>query len=547
MKKIKEKLKEYKLTLIVAISIMIVAITLAWVFLGKGIKIKTYANDYYRFKYDDTWKITNKKELEIDLDNSNKGNLHIEVIKLKDEEKYNDIDQMIDNLVYQINAQNKDYNLITQSADKITKKEIAGYKLLYENNSNQVLITIYKEDNKLVIFNYESKDKYFDILLDSVQNIIYNFEIKDDNYSLNTKPQVETKAISYTANDSLDQKIKENKNYALANNNYEVFYELPSIFKLTAYDSKIGTFEYKIDSGKINITTNVYNYNIYDYVNSEKETGNIYGLFKAIKNDTENYSNFKDSLDEIKINNYKGYIYEVSYNQKDIKSQNYVIAIALNKNHIFHINIESQNIDISKKLIDSIKITKVTNYASYITKTIKDDNFIIELKRINNLNNTEDLLTFKIPSKYKERDLKTNIYTERNFGLNYDEENETFQYNVKIVLTSNYIDLDSQLKLLNSNVNYYKIYGDVKELTFLKNQMFNNQNFSIYESQFSKKDYLYKEGKDKKEFQVNEKVLINELESGGYIVVIVDGNNAEVSDELLNEITNFNIEKKESK
>ncbi len=544
MKKIKKLLKEYKLSLIIAIGIMIVMIGVISIFLIKDIKVRTYANDYYRFKYDETWKIKTKKESTIDLTN-NKSSLHIEIMKLNNEEKYNDLNSMIDNLIYQINKQNKDYNLITKQESKVTKKEIAGYKLLYENKNQQALITIYKDNDKLVIFNYESSDKYFDILLDSVQNIIYNFELKNNNYALNTKRNVKTKALKYETNDSLDQEIKEDNDYEIASNNYEVSYSLPKIFKLTSFDSKIGTFEYKTENGRINLTTNVYNYNIYDYVDSQKETNNIYSSFKVYKNDQENYSDFKDSLEEITLNNYKGYIYKVSYSQKETKTESYIIVLALNKNHIFHINLESKNISITKKLIESIKIKKAINYASYIKKNSQDDNLIIELKRINNLNDsTCDFVTFKIPDKYIERDLKNNIYAERNFGLNYDEENEAYQYNIKISLTSNYMNLDSQINLLNSNINYYKTYGDVKELTFIKEQMFNNQNFNVYESKYIKRDYLYKDGKDKKDYPVNEKVLINKLESGGYLVIVVDGNNVEIDDNLLNEITNFQIETK---
>ena len=42
-------------------------------------------------------------------------------------------------------------------------------------------------------------------------------------------------------------------------------------------------------------------------------------------------------------------------------------------------------------------------------------------------------------------------------------------------------------------------------------------------------------------FKVNEKVLIYELENGGMLIITIDGNNKEIEDNMLNELTDITI------
>ena len=163
MKKIIDKLKKYKLIIIIALIIVIIGTTLIFTLNGKNIDMYAFNNNYYDFNYDKTWQVKDKSDLSVSLNNKNKASLNIELINIDDEYKYSDLSDIIDDLLYTINSQNSDYKLISKKEDKVTKLEYSGYKLLYENDESQAMITILKSGDKVVVFNYEALNKYFDI------------------------------------------------------------------------------------------------------------------------------------------------------------------------------------------------------------------------------------------------------------------------------------------------------------------------------------------------------------------------------------------------
>ena len=440
MKKIIKILKKYHLAFLIAAIIAAIGTILVLMLVDKKINTKTFENNYYTFNYDTKWSITNKSNSMVKLKNDDKATLNVEIVQMDDEYKYSNISDFIDDILYDINDQNKEYKLISQKDSKITKSSYDGYKFLYESDSSQVMITIAKTGDKVIIFNYEAKNKYFDILLDSVQNIIYNFKLKPDTFDLSYKISVDTNNIAYSKNDSLVSKIKELKTYEIANSNYYVNYSIPDIFRMTSFDSKSGTFDYKENNNRITLNTYIFNFNIYDYVDSSKEYSNIYSDYSYVKKDSDKYLNFVDGTSEFNIGKYKGYIYKISYTTTEYVKNDidaYIIAIALNKNHILRIKVEGTNIKVPKELIDSIKINSVRNYSSYITRNIDNGNLLVELKRFVNYNYNEyESLKLKLPDKYREIDKQGNIYSDRYFGLNYDSNNEVYQYNVHYKFTT---------------------------------------------------------------------------------------------------------------
>lgn len=541
MKKILDLFKKYKTAILVALMVIILGLVFVFIFMNRKININTYNSKYYTFNYDEKWKIVKKSDSIINLKNSNKASLSIKIITLNDEYKYSDISEIIDNLLYTISSQNKSYKLISKIDSKVTKKLYKGYRLLYENNSSQVMIVVTKIGDKIVLFNYEAKNKYFDILLDSVHNIIYNFRIKSDTFKLNYKLSVDTENINYSSNDKLKEKLKNTKKYDIASQNYAINYSLPSIFKLTSMDSSMGMFSYSDDdNNEISITTNVFNSNIYDYVDSSKSYDTIYSDYSNIKSKNKK---FTDKISEFKMGKYDGYIYKVSY--KDPKLvEAYTIAIAINKNHIFLIKIEGKNIKIPERLIKLIKINSITNYSSYVKKNTSNGISIVELKRFMDYNYKRyDSIKVKLLEKYKEEDMDNNVYSDRYFGLNYDYNNEVYQYNIHYILSSTSYPIDSQIEVVNSNMDSYKSYGEIEQMTAHGIKNLNGKNFLLYDGSFYNKEKLYN-GSDKSVlYKTYRKMLIYELENGGCLSIIVDGNNIEIDDNILNELSNFEITK----
>ena len=215
IKNIIEVLKKYKISVYIALSIIIVGsigLVLLNSFSSSKSKIKTYENENYILKYDRSWKLKEEEKNHLALSHNKNAKLDIEIIDLKDETKYSSIEDLIEEIVYNIEKQNPNYNLISKKETTLSRYDFKGYKLLYENKSSQVMISIYKKSDKLVMINYESDNEYFDILLDSVHNIIYNFDTKEKVYDLSNKITLNTSDVTYSTNEELDKTFEKTEN-----------------------------------------------------------------------------------------------------------------------------------------------------------------------------------------------------------------------------------------------------------------------------------------------------------------------------------------------
>lgn len=166
MKKIKEKWKIILFIIVLILSLLIVILY----FNSKKVEIKNYQNDYYKIKYDTTWNLKNDK-----LEHK-KSKSRIKVSYKVLDQSYIDIElkDIINDLLYSIEKQNKDYEKIMQ---KKIDNPYEGYQVLYEDNDVQSLVTIYKKDNVLLFITFNADSEYFDILIDNVETILNSVEI----------------------------------------------------------------------------------------------------------------------------------------------------------------------------------------------------------------------------------------------------------------------------------------------------------------------------------------------------------------------------------
>lgn len=166
MKKIKEKWKIILFIIVLILSLLIVILY----FNSKKVELKNYQNDYYKIKYDTTWNLKNDK-----LEHK-KSKSRIKVNYKVLDQSYIDIElkDIINDLLYSIEKQNKDYKKIMQ---KKIDNPYEGYQVLYEDNDVQSLVTIYKKDNVLLFIIFNADSEYFDILIDNVETILNSVEI----------------------------------------------------------------------------------------------------------------------------------------------------------------------------------------------------------------------------------------------------------------------------------------------------------------------------------------------------------------------------------
>lgn len=533
-------LKNNKLVIIV----MLITIFIGCFFINilfhshSSIKTKLYKNEELTFKYDSSWHIASDDVNNIILSNSEKANLVIKLLDLEDEYKYSEIEDLSQDLLYTINNQNKNYKLISKKEDKITGNLYDGYKMLYENEDSQVMVVVAKNLSQLIVFIYESENEYFDILLDSVQSIIYNFKIAPVNFDLKNNITLNIEKIIYSNENNLN--IQDEDNYEIANSNFLVNYSIPSIFKLTSFNSTMGFFS--DDNDKINLITNIYNVNVFDYLDKNNSNG-VYSNFDLIRNNSEEYKNFKEQLGDIEISGYKSYVYKVSYTGNQ-EYENYYLIIPIYKNRIFVARFQAINFKISENLIKSFKINSVKNYASYVNSFV-NNKLYAELKRFIGYNYNEyNLLTLELPTSYREISKNDNIYTNRYFGNNYDKNNDTYQYEIRYRLSDCNSTLESEIDLIDSYNSYYQRNGSYKKLAYIGERVLNGKKFKIYDAGYSKIGLLYNSENEEILYYVYEKVLISELENGGYLIIVIDGNNVQINDQILNDVSIFNIENK---
>jgi len=163
-----------KKALIIAILLFIIGLSIFFI-LNDKVKIKNYQNSNFKVSYDTTWKIKNDKEELYLIHKKTNSELRIQCKLLEANNIDTSLNDVIDDIIFSIERQNKDYVLINRETDISDKYE--AYSYLYEKNDEQVLVNIYKKDAKLIIAYYEAKSKYYDIVLDSVNIILDSLEI----------------------------------------------------------------------------------------------------------------------------------------------------------------------------------------------------------------------------------------------------------------------------------------------------------------------------------------------------------------------------------
>ena len=160
------KLKNKMLYLWGSVILFLLLILILTYFIVKGNKvgINTYKNDYYTFRYDSTWKLSNKKDTTYLTHKSSKGEISITYKKLDTYLIDVDLKDIISDITYEIEKQNKGYKLINRS-----NNENGSYELLYEKDNEESLVYIYKQDNIILFIYYNTSNTYFDITMESYE------------------------------------------------------------------------------------------------------------------------------------------------------------------------------------------------------------------------------------------------------------------------------------------------------------------------------------------------------------------------------------------
>lgn len=542
LKKLKKFIKVRKVSVVTSLIVVFMGIVGMFIFtLVNNNFEKRVSEKNYVLKYDKSWKIEKMDSESVTLKHKgSKSLLKIEMVSLAMEYQYSTIEELIDEVLYNIERENKEYKLISKIEDNFTKNKYKGYKMLYENNNRQVMVATYKKSDKLIIITYEADDSYFDILLDSVHNIIYNFDYVDEKFALGSEIKLSISSVDYSRNQKVEELLSKTKNYEIASDNYEVEYSIPDNFKLGALNTRNNNFDFEgVSNGSIRLNTFILNRNIYEYLDEDSKLG-LYSGYNVYRRD-EKYKSFKEDITKLK-SNYKAYIYKNSYKKDKDVYENIELVYALNKNHVFVVKITSSKVGIPEKLVNLVKIKRSKNYASYV-KGVKSDNYLVgELKRFNDYKKEKiDNITIKLPDKYEEYDKDNNLYEERYYGVNYSSSKEIYDYDVRYRLTSNYIDdIDRQVEIINGM--FKTAYGRCDELTRSGEFTVNNKKVVVYDGGYTDLGGIMFTDINRYEYYVTKKALFYEVASGGYLIIEISGNGVDITDEIVNEVSNFSVD-----
>lgn len=544
----KKDFKQYKvlmISVVIVVFLGLVCFMIINMLFKNGFIVKDVNKKNYSFQYNKSWNVVKLGDNDVILKHNNDGKIIIQLSDIINKYDYLTIDEIIDETLYSIEKQNLNYKLLYKDNVTLTKDKYRGYKLLFENKNNQLMVVLFKKGNKLIMVSYEANNNYFDILLDSVNSIIYSLDIKNEEFSLKNSLKVKTSKIKFLSNDKFDKIFNKQKSYEIAKNNYLVKYRIPSNFIQREINSSYGYFNLEYDNGSIDIMVDVLNENIYEYIDENSKNG-LYKNYDSYK-DNKKYSNFKQNLEYIDRKN-NSYIYKNSYNYKKDSTEYYEnveLMYTLENNHMLRVSIKSKCLPITKKMIDMIKIDSFKNYSSYI-KIEKNNNFLIgRLKRFSDYHkNKVDLITINVSDNYEEYDMNKNIYLDRYYRYGFNDKLNVYDYDVHYKLTT--LSSDTVVNNINSMLGNLE-YDDLKILTYSGDLTLNEKKFIVYDSSYTDISDIMFSKSDRKRYYVNKKVLFYNIPNGGCLYIEINGNGKEITDNVLNELVNFVYEQRDYK
>lgn len=164
-----------KRNVILFIIILLLILCVFLLFFDVSNKKSEYSNQYYKIKYDSTWKIDKKNDNDLVLEHKKTKSLLTINYKIVEDDLLDiSLENLVNDLSYSIQEQNKNYKLLSKN---IKDYKYEAFEFLYEDEEEQALVTIIKKDNVLLFVTYNAESDCFDIVLDSVNSIINTLEI----------------------------------------------------------------------------------------------------------------------------------------------------------------------------------------------------------------------------------------------------------------------------------------------------------------------------------------------------------------------------------
>ena len=370
-----------RITLVIAFIIIIIGIV---IFLtnSKGIQQEEFSTNNYSVKYDTTWKIENSSDNEITfVHNDTQSTIDISIADLDSSLYGKTLKQIAQNVKDKVEKEYPDYKCISEHTTYLNDDISEAYQLLFEDGKRQSLIQIGMYGYKVFISNYTSENKYFDILLDSVQTINSNFKIKYESIDMMNSRTIEE--TGYTVKtDDVDYSETEEHTYRGAY--YSVKLAIPKEFA-SNYSGTFYTNKSKETSNFISISVTSNNDNLFTVYDKEMKNAKSYSSTEKVE--TQKITN--GHLEGYGIKRTSGY-----------EREEYMLLYAIDNFNTLKINISGYNI--TQNLLDNIKVLSFERCGNYIDRNAVNGYLVGTLLQDLFMKDKSIQVDYKVPEKYKE-------------------------------------------------------------------------------------------------------------------------------------------------
>ncbi len=170
----KEFIKNKWKILVFILALLVITLVIFFVVRKVGFSKNEYKGTYYKVVYDDSWKSkVNDGNLTL-THRKSKGTVEVYYKLLDNDLIDTNLEDIISDILTSLNEQNKGFKMISKVYNN---EKYDSFQVMYEDKDDQCLISIYKQDNVLIIVVYNNSSEYFDIVLDSVDSILDSLEI----------------------------------------------------------------------------------------------------------------------------------------------------------------------------------------------------------------------------------------------------------------------------------------------------------------------------------------------------------------------------------
>lgn len=369
-----------KIILIIAFIAIIVGVII-FLTSSKGIQQEVYETKNYSVKYDTTWKIKNSSDTEIEfLHNGTQSTISISITDLDSNLYGKTLKQIAQNVKNKVEKEYPQYKCISEHITYLNDDISEAYQLLFEDGKRQSLIQVGMYGYKIFISNYTADNKYFDILLDSVQTINSNFKIKYESVDMMNSRKIEETGYTVKTDDA---DYGETQTHTYMGSYYKVKFAIPIQFT-----GREGSSSYSKKNNDSVIDTRI-------SISTSNE--NLYTVYDEVIKNGKDYGYLKTEVQKIT----NGYL--EGYGIKNTSSSNietYELLYALNDFNTLKITVYGD--DITQNMMDNIKVVNFERCGSYIDPTITNGYHVGTLTCENYFDKTLLTVDYKVPEKYKE-------------------------------------------------------------------------------------------------------------------------------------------------